>query len=304
MNKTLTEIIDQMFAAKEANTELSALTSTSKTAVWKQIFSAVAFVIFNFQEAVRMHMEEIDRKIREQKVPSLRWYRNLALKFQYGFDLIYDTDQFRPDYYDAITDQWIIADEDKIAESKIIKYAAVTRNVSNGKVRISMKIAGDDIDAAISDEKAAAFKKYIEETQATGDNIVVVNYTPDILKINFKIAYNPLILLENGQSILLGNVFPVVEAIKKFMKNLPFDGELSVQKLEAAILAVEGVNDLQNLQVQSRWIEPGVGYGFYQPVEISKIPKSGRFKVLFEVEPGFDENDVSTVTYVNYQAET
>lgn len=304
MNKTLAEIIQNLFDTKESNTELASLTSTSKTAIWRQMLEAVAFVIFNFQEAVRMHMEEIDTKIREQKVPTLRWYRNLALRFQYGFDLIAETDQFRPDYYDAVTDTWIIADEDKVNESKIIKYAAVTRNVANGKVRISMKIAGENIDDAISNEKAASFGKFIEETQATGDNIVIVNYIPDILKINFKIAYNPLILMENGQSILLGNVFPVVEAIKKFMKNLPFDGELSVQKLEAAILAVEGVNDLQNLQVQTKWIEPGVGYGFYQPVEISRIPKSGRFKVLFEVEPGFDENDVSTITYVNYQAET
>ncbi|WP_234111689.1 nucleotidyltransferase [Chryseobacterium sp. R2A-55] len=304
MNKTLAEIIQNLFDAKESNTELAPLTSTSKTAIWRQIMEAVAFVIFNFQEAVRMHMEEIDTKIREQKVPTLRWYRNLALRFQYGFDLIPETDEFRPDYYDAISDNWIVADEDQINSSKIIKYAAVTRNVTNGKVRISMKIAGDNIDAAISDEKVVSFKKYIEETQATGDNIVIVNYTPDILKINFKIAYNPSVLLENGQSILLGNVFPVVEAIRKFMKNLPFNGELSVQKLEAAILAVEGVNDLQNLQVQSKWIEPGVGYGFYQPVEISRIPKSGRFKVLFEVEPGFDQNDVSTITYVNYQPET
>lgn len=304
MNKTLSEIIQNLFDAKESNSELALLTSTSKTAIWRQIMEAVAFVIFNFQEAVRMHMEEIDTKIREQKVPSLRWYRNLALRFQYGFDLIAESDEFRPEYYDPITGNWIVANEDKIEESKIIKYAAVTRNVTNGKVRISMKIAGENIDDAISDEKAIAFKKYIEETQATGDNIVIVNYTPDILKINFKIAYNPLVLMENGQSILLGNVFPVAEAIKKFMKNLPFDGELSVQKLEAAILAVEGVNDLQNLQIQSRWIEPGVGYGFYQPVEISRIPKSGRFKVLFELEPGFEQNDVSSITYVNYQPET
>lgn len=304
MNKTLAEIIQQLFDSKESNANLAPLTSSSKTAIWRNILEAVAFVIFNFQEAVRMHMDEIERKIREQKVPSLRWYRNLALRFQYGFLLIEDSDQFRPDYYDAQTDQWITADEDKIAESKIIKYAAVTRNISGGKVRISMKIAGENIDEAISNEKAASFRKYIEETQATGDNIVIVNYTPDILKINFKIAYNPLVLMENGQSILLGNVFPVVEAIKKFMKNLPFDGELSVQKLEAAILAVEGVNDLQNLQVLTKWIEPGVGYGFYQPVEISRIPKSGRFKVLFQVEPGFDENDVSTINYINYTAET
>ncbi len=304
MNKTLAEIIKQLYDAKESNTELSPLTSNSKTAIWRQILETVAFVIFNFQEAVRLHMKEIDEKIANQKVPSLRWYRNLALKFQHGFDLLNENDGFRPDYFDVETDKWIMATPEQIEASKIIKYAAVTRNTASGKIKISMKIAGENIDEAISDDKAISFKKYIEETQATGDDIVIVNYTPDILKINFKIAYDPLILMENGQSILLGNVFPVVEAIKKFMKNLPFNGELSVQKLEAAILAVEGVNDLQNLEVLSKWIEPGVGYAFFQPVQMSTIPKSGRFKVLFNLESGFEQSDVSIINYVNYQAET
>ncbi len=79
--------------------------------------------------------------------------------------------------------------------------------------------------------------------------------------------------------IVNGN-FPVQDSINNFLKNLPFDGELSVQKLESAILASEGVEDLQTNLVESKWIDPTVnGYGVYQPVNMSTIPKSGRFKV-------------------------
>ena len=78
------------------------------------------------------------------------------------------------------------------------------------------------------------------------------------------------------------------------MLNLPFNGELSVQVLREAIKATEGVKDLLELSVQSKWIEPGVGYGLYQPIEISRIPKSGRFKI----------EDWSGITYIDYQPET
>ena len=37
--------------------------------------------------------------------------------------------------------------------------------------------------------------------------------------------------------------------------NLPFNGELSVQVLREAIKATEGVKDLPELSVQSKWIE-------------------------------------------------
>lgn len=152
-----------------------------------------------------------------------------------------------------------------------------------------MKIAGENVDEVLSDEKAQAFKSYIERIQATGDNIVIVNFLPDILLLKYKICVDPLILLPDGMSILTGE-YTVQTAIQNYLKNLPFNGELSVEKLEDVIQGVNGVTDLQEIEVSSKWIEPGVGYGFYQPIEISRIPKSGRFKI----------EDWSGIEYINY----
>lgn len=262
-------------------------------------FEFLAMLIWTLENFFDIHRKEVTDLIQNQKVPNERWYRNEALRFQYGFKLDPNsyTGQFLPYYEDNGTE--IIATEDQIQASKIIKYASVTRNITNTGVKISMKIAGENIDDVITDEKALAFAKYIEEIQAAGDNLVIVNYLPDVLFLQFKICYDPLILLADGRSILTGK-FPVQEAINKFLKNLDFDGELSVQKLEAAILAVEGVKDLQNLQVSSKWIVPGVGYGTLQPIEISRIAKSGRFTIKNDVT---GEEDWSGMTYINYQAE-
>lgn len=275
MNRTLQEIINQMFAAQNADPVLAGL-STSKVSVWRQIMEAAAFVIFNFQEAVNLHMNEIEDKIREQKTPSLRWYRNLALRFQYGFSLVPETDQFSPTYTDSLGNV-ITATPDEVAASQIVKYAAVTK--VDGASKISMKIAPENGDDIFTNDQMTAFAEFLEETQAAGDHIVIVNYKPDILKINFRIVYDPLVLLSNGTSILTGSE-PVKDAIKAFLKNLPFNGELSVQKLEAAVLAVKGVRDLQSINVQTKWIEPGVGYGILQPVQITNIPRSGRFTLI------------------------
>lgn len=266
-----------MIAKKNGIPALVDLTSTSKVSIWRLILEMVAFVIFNFQEAVKLHTEEVKILIAEQKVPSLRWYRNKALLFQYGFDLLPESDQFSPTY-EITPGNIVVATPELVANSKVIKYAAVTKAENSSK--ISMKIATEENGeiVPITDVIAFAFKTYVEEYGAAGDNIVIVNYLADILKIDFNIVYDPLVLLANGTSILTA-AEPVKLAIKEFLKNLPFNGELSVQKLEAAVLAVEGVEDLQNVQVQTKWIEAGVGYGQFQPVQIKTIPKSGYFKI-------------------------
>jgi hypothetical protein len=235
MKKTLVEIIADIFGIKEQNGYLQGLTSTSKASVWRNLLEVVAFAVFNFQEAANLHMKEIDDKIANQKVPRLPWYRNLALAFQYGFDWLEELDGFSPTYEDNGVQ--VEATPEQVEASKIIKYVAVTRNRSNmGRIVISMKIAGENTDEVLSDEKALAFKKYIEETQCTGDDIVIVNFLPDILKLDIKVCYDPLVLLPNGMSIVSGK-FPIQDTINRFLLNLPFNGELSVQTLLEAIKA-------------------------------------------------------------------
>lgn len=291
MNKTLLEIIAEIVGIKEQNGYLQQLTSTSKTAVWRNLLESVAYAIFIFGQAADLHMKEVDNKIANQKVPRLPWYRGLALAFQYGFDWLEELDGFSPTYEDNGVQ--VEATPEQIEASKIIKYVAVTRSRSStGKIKISMKIAGENTDEVLSDEKALAFKKYIEETQATGDDIVIVNFLPDILKQDIEICYDPLVLLPNGMSIVTGK-YPVQDTISRFLLNLPFNGELSVQSLLEKIKATEGVVDLNKLNIQSKWIEPGVGYGQFQPITISRIPKSGRFKI----------EDWSGITYINYTAQ-
>ncbi len=266
-----------MQSAKNANSALSGIDSNSKASVWRQIFEVVCWVIFNFMQAANLHLEEIKDLIATQKVFNLRRYRLEALRFQYGFDLQDESDQFKTTYEDGGED--IIATEEQIEASKIVKYAACNRVIENGRAKIVMKIAPNILDSIFPNEVMTAFSKYIEEIAPAGDNVTIVNYLPDILKFSFKIKYDPKVLGADGMNFLTAK-YPVNEAIERFLQNLPFNGELSQQKLEFAILEVEGVDDLQTLQIETKWIDPAQGgYGFYQPLNMSVIPASGRFKV-------------------------
>ncbi|WP_165826556.1 nucleotidyltransferase [Chryseobacterium oncorhynchi] len=233
-------------------------------------FDVLTLIVWTLESIFDVHKKEVGDMIINQKVPNLYWYRNLALSFQYGFPF----DPVKRDFNNGT------ATPDEVLASKVIKYAAVTRTKVGNDILISMKIATDQNGeiVPVSDNIGIAFTGFIERAQAAGDNIKVVNFLPDILKINFKICYDPLIILADGTRITDGK-YPVQDAITAFLKNLQYNGELSVQRLEASILNVEGVNDLQNLQVQSKWIVPGVGYGDFQPITISKIPESGYFKI-------------------------
>ncbi|OBW40798.1 hypothetical protein AB670_02749 [Chryseobacterium sp. MOF25P] len=277
MNKTFEQILAELLAEKAKKTALVSLDSTSKTSMWSQLFQVFAWVLYNFSLAAMLHLQEIRELIANQKVFNLRRYRFEALRFQYGFDLVEDSDQFKNTYIE--NDVEVVANDEKIEESKIVKYAACSRVIDNGRAKIVLKIAPEDLNAIFPNDVMIAFSKYIEEISPAGDHVTVLNYNPDMLKFAFKIKVDPLVLNASGMAILTAS-YPVQVAIENFLKNLPFDGELSIQKLEASILAVDGVIDLQTLQIESKWIDPALnGYGLYQPVSMAVIPASGRFKI-------------------------
>jgi len=287
MNESYDAILAQLQAEKAKNSDLNGLDSTSKTSVWLGIFKVVAWVFYNFSLAAILHLQEIRDLIANQKVFNLRRYRSEALRFQYGFDLVDETDQFKTTYTDNGSE--VIATEEQINNSKIIKYAACSRVIDNGRSKIVVKIAPEDLNTIFPNDVMVAFVKYIEEISPAGDHVTVLNYNPDILRFTFKIKVDPLVLNASGMSILTAT-YPVQIAIENFLKNLPFNGELSVQRLEASILAVDGVEDLQTLQIETKWIDPALnGYGLYQPVNMSVVPASGRFEI----------EDFNSLTYIS-----
>jgi hypothetical protein len=239
-------------------------------------FDIIAFFIWLLEVLFDNHKKEVDNII-EQKFPHRpSWYRNKAKAFQYGFDLIVDSDKYNNVGYTS----------DQVEASKIIKYSAVTQSAGQLLIKIAAESVG--VLSPISTPQKAAFDAYIAEIADCGVKYIVVNHLPDILLLHLQIFRDPLVIDASGMSIVNGN-YPVQEAILEFMKELPFNGELVLAHLVDKLQQVEGVliPNIVNAELQIIDINTGV-YLPKQPINVKTIPESGYFTI-----PNFDN-----VTYV------
>jgi hypothetical protein len=269
MARTAQQIQAEMLNAIAANNILALLlTSTSLSAIYRNFCYIIAVAISFVENLFDTHKAEIDNKIYTQKSGRLPWYKDMAVKFQYGFALVTDHD-----YYDntGFTDEQIEA-------SKVVKYAAVAE--SETESRVIIKIAGEasGILAPLSAEQKAAFDAYMKEIKRPR-KLTVINYLPDRLYLNLKIQYDGQLLDESGMSILNAD-YPVDDALAEFMKELPFDGKLRLSALIDKLQATEGVVDATLVVAETSWIDPeNNDYGDPVPIDIAIVPQSGYFTI-------------------------
>lgn len=271
MARTVIEIENNIFNRIANDEKLTALNSVSKVAIYRLFVFVVAYSIFILENLFDTHEKEINEKIFSQKTGRLPWYKTMALTYQYGFDLVPDKD-----YFDNGN-----ASDEEIEASKIIKYAAV--NEAEDFSRIIVKIAGEK-DGKLSDfddpSQVEAIEAYFEEIKVAGTDLTIINYKADQLYLKMQIQRDVLILDQNGMSKLNAN-YPVVDALRQFMKELDFNGKLRLSALVDKVQLVPGVIDATLISAQSSWIDPDLnGYGVPQPIFISKVAESGYYEIV------------------------
>lgn len=269
MARSISIIHAEIMQRIAADPNLAGLSSTSKVAMYRLFAYIVAFSIWTLEMMYDTHRAEVVNLLLTQKSGRLPWYRTMALRFQFGFTLETDSDYF----FNGV------ADAEMIEASKIVKYAAVVESEESSRVIIKIAGAAGEVLQPITSAQEAAFIAYINEVKWAGVQVEVVNFLPDKLSLTLQIKRDPLLLESDGTSILYGNN-PVVDALKEFMRELPFDGDLRLSALVDKLQAVEGVLDATVLYAQSAWIDAELGgYGFPTPIYISKVPVSGYFEI-------------------------
>lgn len=241
----------------------------SKVSIENILFENIAFCTWTIETLFDTHKSELQSELLNQKSGTLPWYRTMALAFQYGFNLIVDSDQFNNE----------TATDDQIEASKIVKYAAV--NEGDQDSRVIIKIAGEasGVLSPINTAQLEAFEAYMQEVRYAGVKITVVNYLPDQLFLALKIYRDPLLIDAQGNSILKGGK-PVEEALKNYLKELPFNGELVLAYLVDALQKVEGVRIPHIESASSSWIDPTTGgYGMPNIIAVKTIPESGYYQM-------------------------
>lgn len=248
---------------------------TSIRRLWTFVF---AFCAWTVDVLFDQHKSEVSSTIAELKPHRERWYRNKALAFQYGYDLIDDSDVY---------DNTNVAD-DLVEASKIIKYSAVVESKVDSRLIVKIATELNDKLQPLTIPQRNAFSAYMAEIKDAGVNLSIINYLPDRLYLTMVIYYDPLVLDASGNSIITGGK-PVEEAISQYMKELPFNGQLVLAHLVDKLQKVSGVAIPDLKHAETSWIDGGTNdYGAIQTIDVKKIPESGYFEVV----------DFNNITYL------
>lgn len=269
MARTIQVIFDEMKTeaislATDANSDamIAMFNNTSKVAIWRLLFYAVAFSIFVVESIFDLFKVEVDDTIKTLKPHSSRWYAEKAKAFQYGFPLMPESDQ-----YDN-TGQT----QAQIDAMQIISHAAVLEQERGIRIKVA-KTVGADLGPLAAGE-LTAFTEYMEEVKDAGIKLLITSGNADDLKASIRIFYDPLVLAGDGSRIDGTDSIPVQSALKTFLKNLPFNGLFVPQMAVDALQKVEGVVIVKDDQWLARY-----GALDFTAIDVEYIPDAGYLRI-------------------------
>jgi hypothetical protein len=242
MARSISQIKQSMLDAKNADSTLSALTSTSQTAKWNLYYFIVASCIAIFEQLQDLFKTDLEA-IASTAAPSTpQWTRNKVLKYQKGDVAQLNTTTFTVEYPTINT-----------ANQILTRCAVIT--APNRTVLI--KVAKSDPPVPVSVGELAELQSYIETFNPAGIAFTLINENSDKMEVAATIYYN-------GQysAVISTNV---VAALNNYMATLPFNGIISTQAVVDAIQAVEGVNSvsLTRILVRKHTVAYGAGVTLY-----------------------------------------
>jgi len=202
---------------------LSELNSVSKTAIYRLIAYVVAVTAHQVLVFFELFVPEIEAKVAAAPIATKPWFAARALAYQQGDPLV--VDNFAIGYADI--------DEDK----QLIKRVAVSNNNDRFvRMKVAAESGGEGV--ALSSAQLMAFDSYMKQVMPAGVDLEIISLNGDALQVDLEVFFSGIFLQTTIQGL-------VEAAINDYCANLSFDGKVSLQKLEAAILAVEGVEEIK-----------------------------------------------------------
>lgn len=200
----------------------------SKVSIESILFYVVAVAIWTLEVLFDTHKAELTDLIAEKKPHRLKWYRDKTLNFQYGRDLITDSD-----LYDN-TDET----DEQIALERVVKYAAAVEQAGVVIVKVATEVDGER--GPLDMDQEEALTAYLKEIKDAGVKLALVNEQANAFTATLDIYYDPMVLNASLNSLANGGN-PVREAIDDFIANLPFNGEYRNAALVDRLQSVPGV---------------------------------------------------------------
>lgn len=231
MARSIQLIKQQMVEAKNAETSLSGLTSTSQTAIWNLFLFIVAAAINVFeqlQDAFKTELETIQNNARPG---TEQWVQAMAYKFQY------DGTQPQILSLEDLTPAYATVD----ASKQIITRCSVTTDTNK---TVLIKVAKSDPPTPLSGPEVTALTGYFNVIGIAGVSYDIISADSDKIEVVGDIYYDGQYALTIADA--------VSEAISNYLANIDFNGQVVVSKLEDAIQNVTGVKDVKISEINCR----------------------------------------------------
>jgi hypothetical protein len=241
MARSIEQIFAELVNEKNSNTALSGLTSTSSVSIWQNILFVVALCIWSLENIFELFIKDVDALIQQKKPHSERWYAEKAKQFRYGYNLLADSDTYSD----------LGVTETQIKNSKIVAQAAVVDNNKGIRIKVA-KIINNEL-GPLSNIELLALVDYFNKVKDAGVKCNITSAVADSLKLRLQIKYNALVLNDSGQQLDGTNNQPIQDAINAYLKNLPFNGVLELDKLIDAIQSVYGVEHAYVLEATAAY---------------------------------------------------
>jgi len=220
----------QSLMINDVNTNIPALTSTSKRAIWRLWTFVIASAIFLLESLIDVFQTSVEATAAAAPAASAAWLQNQILLFQY--------DAATPQIVQLVNFAPVYPTVD--ATKRIISRCSVTTTIAG---QVIAKVATGNPPAALTSLQLSALQSYVNTIGAT-INYVVTSANPDQLYVGGTVSYD-------GQySEIIQET--VITAISNLLAALPFNGQLKVSDIELAIRAVPGVNDVFLTNVAAR----------------------------------------------------
>ncbi|WP_108821040.1 hypothetical protein [Dysgonomonas sp. Marseille-P4361] len=203
--------------------------------------------------------------LKNNKAHTPNWYATRAKEFQFGHELISESDQYDNS---ALTTEQIEA-------ARVVKFAAAIE--ASDQSILYLKVATDNggIKQPIKSAELVALTAYMGRVKDAGVRISIINSPADDLRLEMDIYYNPLILDSEGKRLDGSGDTPVQDAIRNYISNLAFNGFYYNQSLVDKLQVVDGVEIAELIQASSRY---GTLVNF-RPINARSIPYAGYYQI-------------------------
>lgn len=256
------EMVKQLYGLKDGLTFEDQFSAVSLENI---IFDDVATALWVNQQLFEQHKIDISAILNEQMSGTANWYAWKAKQFQFGQELVFETD-----YYDntGLTSE-------QISSRQVVKYAAAVESLDKSILYLKIATESNGNRQPLSAVQLTAFKNYLNAYQYAGVRIVVINDQPDHMKLTIDIYYDPQVLDESGKRLDGNANTPVQDAIRNYLKNLPFNGMYTNQALVDTLQVLDGVDVAEIKFAASRY----GAYTQFTEINAREIAHAGYYQI-------------------------